>query len=102
MRSQIGRRWDDVYSEACSVIKPDSVVRNHIKFHLLEFVQRNTFIRDGRVWCFSDRWGRSEMPVEDIAGRRNPFYVHPKTGLLCEIPARARKKWRDKAAERRA
>jgi len=102
LRSQLGRRWDDVYSEACAVIKPDSVVRNHIKFHLLQFVQRNTFMRDGAVWCFSGFWGRREIPVEEIAGRWSPFYVHPQTGLLCEIQARANRKWRDKAAERRA
>src|SRR5207237_1017983 len=41
LRSQVGRLWDDIYSEACSVIKPDSTVRNHIKGHLLEMVERD-------------------------------------------------------------
>jgi len=30
LRSQVGRPWNLVYGEACAVIKPDSVVRNHI------------------------------------------------------------------------
>ena len=42
--AQVGRPWDEVYSEACKVIKPDSVVRNHIKFHLLGMVMRHTLL----------------------------------------------------------
>ena len=30
-----GRPWNDVYSEACAVIKPDSIIRAHVKTHLL-------------------------------------------------------------------
>src|SRR5262249_40852920 len=68
LRSQVGRPWNDVYSEACSVIKPDSVVRNHIKSHLLEFVQRHTFLRNGRVWCFTGGcWRWNERPIEEAA-----------------------------------
>jgi len=102
LRSQVGRPWDKVYSEACAVIKPDSVVRNHIKFHLLQFVQRHTFMRDGQVWCFTDGWYGNELPVEQAASHWSPFYVHPKTGLLCEMPLSPRFRWRDQAAERRA
>src|SRR5438477_11087201 len=36
LRSQVGRPWNRVYSEACAIIKPDSVVRNYIKLHILE------------------------------------------------------------------
>lgn len=100
--SQVGRRWDVVYAEACAVIKPDSVVRNHIKFHLLEFVHRNTFMRDGRVWCLTKSWLGNELPVEEAASRWSPFYVHPKTGWLCEALPRPRRRWRDKVAEQRA
>ena len=47
LHAQIGRPWNDVYSEACAVIKPDSVIRAHIKTHLLEFVERHTFMHQG-------------------------------------------------------
>lgn len=93
LRARVGRPWDDVYSEACAVIKPDSIVRAHIKTHLLEFVHRHTFLRDGRVWCFGRSWFFSpgiEKPVEDAAPRWTPFYVHPVSRLLCEVPARRR------------
>ena len=101
LHAQLGRPWNDVYSEAAAVIKPDSVIRAHIKTHLLEFVERHTFLRDGQVWCFSGWWSVEEMPVERAGRHRSSFYVHPQTGLLCEIPIRPRHRWRDKKAEQR-
>lgn len=101
LRSQVGRPWDDVYSEACAVIKPDSVVRAHIKTHLLDYVERDTFMKAGEVWCFCHfSWhGSNELPVHALNGYRHPFFVHPGTGLLCEIPSRRRERWRDKSAD---
>jgi hypothetical protein len=101
LRSQVGRPWNDVYSEACAVIKPDSVVRAHIKTHLLDFVLRDTFLREGEVWCFARyRWfGTNELQVSLLATRWTGFYVHPATGALCEIPPRRRARWRDKSTD---
>ena len=102
LRSQVGRPWNDVYSEACAVIKPDSVIRAHIKTHLLEFVHRHTFLKDGEVWCFTGRWRHGEVPVGSVASNWAPFYIHPETGLLCEVPARPHRCWCDKKANRRS
>jgi len=101
LRSQVGRPWDDVYSEACAVIKPDSVVRAHIKTHLLEFVEQDTFMRAGEVWCFRPyAWqGGNELPIRELNGHWQPFYVHPESGQLREIPAKPRSRWRDKPAD---
>jgi hypothetical protein len=101
LRAQVGRPWDDVYGEACAVIKPDSVVRPHIKTHLLEFVQRHTFLKEGQVWCFAGRWGVQEMPVAIAATHWSPFHVDPATRLLVESPIHPRRSWRDKKAEHR-
>lgn len=94
LRAQVGRPWDDVHSEACAVIKPDSIVRAHIKTHLLEFVHRHTFVRDGRVWCYGRSWFFApgiEHPVAEAASRWTPFYVHPVSRLLCEVPLASRR-----------
>jgi len=96
LHSQVGRPWNDVYSEACAVIKPDSVIRAHVKTHLLQFVQRETFMHEGRV-CVLDLTHRSLgiVPVEDSAWRcGNLFYVHPETGLLLVTPQISRKAWK--------
>lgn len=92
LNSQVGRPWNDVYAEACAVIKPNSVIRAHVKTHLLQFVERHTFMRDGEVWCFSGWWSVGEMRIERAGRFRSSFFVHPTTGLLCKIPELPR--WR--------
>jgi len=101
LRSQTGRLWNDVYSEACAVIKPDSVVRAHIKTHLLQFVERDTFMHDGEV-CILGTWRGKPIPVENARyyshGR---FYVHPETEVLLEITSTYRTRERAKRLEKR-
>jgi hypothetical protein len=90
LRSKIGHQWDEVYSEACKVIKPDSVVRNHIKFHLLDMVVRHTFMQNGEIWCFHSHWRMEGIPLPQAGSRWTRFYVDPTTRLLGEIPPRAK------------
>jgi len=104
LRSQVGRPWGDIYSDACSVIKPDSAVRNHIKVHLLEMVERHTFLRNGEAWCFRRGWwNANEVQVAEIGGSWACFYVHPRSGLLCEVwPGRRPPSWREREAQKGA
>ena len=103
LRSQVGRPWGDIYSDACSVIKPDSTVRKHIKVHLLEMVERHTFLPNGRVWCFRRGWwSANEVQVAEIGGSWACFYVHPRSGLLCEVwPGRRPPSCREREAQKR-
>ena len=101
LHAQLGRPWNDVYSEACAVIKPDSVIRAHIKTHLLEFVERHTFVHEGQV-CVLNTWPDGGIaPVGARRFGRSAFYVHPETGLLQEIKAISRRDWRRATAEKR-
>src|SRR5664279_4334957 len=94
LHSQLGRPWNDVYSEACAVIKPDSVIRAHIKTHLLEFVERHTCMHKGEV-CVLNTWrGGGIVPVTSRRYGRSAFYVHPETGLLQEIIRIPLREWR--------
>ena len=104
LRAQVGRRWDEAYGDACAVIKPDSTVRNHIKVHLLEMVERHTFEREGEVWCFRRRWWTpNEVRVTELGGHWGCFYVDPRSGLLREAPpARRVQSWREREAQRLA
>src|ERR1700704_765706 len=95
LRSQVGRPWNDVYSEACAVIKPDSVIRAHIKTHLLEFVERQTFMNDGKVCVLDIGYrGRGIIPLDGKRCRRGLFFVHPETGQLQVIPYISKRAWR--------
>ena len=101
LHSQLGRPWDDIYSEACAVIKPDSVVRAHIKTHLLQLVHRHTFMKDDEVWCFTGHWTVEELPLRTAANHRAQFYVDPVTRLLCKVPVGPRRRWKDRGTESR-
>ncbi|MGC3959666.1 MAG: hypothetical protein QM813_17525 [Verrucomicrobiota bacterium] len=87
LQAQVGRAWNDVYSEACAVIKPDSIIRAHVKTHLLQFVERHTFMHEERVCVLEMGYrGRGIVPVEERRYGWNLFFVHPETGLLQVIP----------------
>ena len=96
LRSNVGRHWNEVYSEASQVITADNPVRAHIRVHMFQMVQRHTFMRDGEVWCFSSFvWPRTELPVAELRSNScwPTFYVHPETGILCEAVSRRHKPW---------
>ena len=92
LQSQVGRSWNDIYSEACAVINPDNYVRVHVKTHLLQYVQRNTFMHEGKV-CILDIGfrGRSIVEVTEHRYGGTRFFVHPESGLLNAIPQKSRK-----------
>ena len=101
LHSQVGRPWNDVYSEACAVIKPDSVIRAHIKTHLLQFVERHTFMHEGKVSVLDTYRGGGIRPVMSQRFGRSTFYVHPETGLLEKIKPISRREWRKARREKR-
>ena len=92
--SQVGRYWNDVYSEACAVIKPDSPIRAHVKTHLLEFVERNTFMHEGKVCVLDTGYLGKPVPVSANCRYRSLFFVHPETGLLVSSPRLSKRAWR--------
>ena len=85
LHAQVGRPWNDVYSEACAVIKPDSVIRAHVKTHLLEYVERHTFMYGGEICIVDTCRGGGIKPVGPWQYGRTQFYVHPETGLLHDL-----------------
>jgi hypothetical protein len=94
LRSQLGRPWNDVYSEACAVIKPDSAIRTRIKTHFLKYVERRTFMHNGVVCLRDTGRGGGIVPVTTRRYGRSLFYVHPQTGVLEEIIRVPLREWR--------
>jgi len=94
LQSQVGRPWNDVYSEACAVIKPDSIIRAHVKTHLLEFVERHSFMHDGQVCILDTSYRGGVKPVTEVGWRRSLFFVHPETTLLQPIQQISKRAWR--------
>lgn len=86
LRKNCGRPWDKVYSELSQVLDRRSVAGIHIFSHVLDYVDRNTYMKDGQVFARS-RWG-TECPVEPSFSVS--FYVHPITGLLLQAKRKSR------------
>lgn len=94
--SQVGRLWDDVYSEVCERINPNSTVQQHILVHLHQHVELNTFIGDdGKVWCNTDYGHPHQVEEQSYFYRFVDLYVHPVTRKLC----RAKKVKRERYSE---
>lgn len=82
LAKQVGRPWNEVYSEICGT---SGDVRNRIKFDLRQkldnLVETNVIMVDGKPidpsGRFSSLW--------------SPFWVHPDTGVLMKSPERTRR-----------
>lgn len=80
LKKQVGRPWDDIYSELREHLDFRTVSGQHIWDHVKSEVALHCEERHGAVWVKAARFGAGRM----IDG----LYVHPRTGLLCYIPER--------------
>lgn len=72
LRKNVGRPWNDVYSEICHAVDRRTTTGAHIFMHLWQYVERHSSMgENGKV--YSRLW-RHEV---------NEWYVHPLTGVLC-------------------
>jgi len=95
LRSQVGRSWDQVFSEMCEYINPSSAVQYHIWQHAKDYVEEKTFLNEeGEVYFASDYIYRFSIrgdiakgiPYLPISESYAIVYVHPGTGLLELVP----------------
>jgi len=100
LAKQVGRPWDQVFSEICSNIRLDNAVQKHVRDHIDDFVASTTLLKDGVIHVV-DRWSQL-VPLSRL--ERMDLYVHPTTGLLRRTDwrrtDRARRR-RERAAEQR-
>lgn len=102
--TQVGRCWDDVYSEIRENLSPKNAVQMHVVQHLKDRVVTSTYMgEDGRVYQspkYNRKWdGRStpDLCLEDPTGYP-AFYVHPVTRMFCVSPRRAKRRLKEKVA----
>ena len=78
LRSAVGRPWNEVHSEICARVRPDSTVQQHILLHLEWYVQMHVVERSGVLYH-----GAGSEQGRPLIGRRyHQFYVCPRTGRL--------------------
>lgn len=101
--TQVGRLWDDVYSEIRENLSPKNAVQMHVVQHLKDRVVTSTYMGgDGRVYQ-SPKYNRKtkgdpspDLCLEDLTGYP-AFYVHPVTRVFCVSPRRGRHKVKEQA-----
>lgn len=86
LRSCVGQRWDDVYSEICKTFDKRKTIDAHIFLHLFQDVEIKTDVRDGKVVYMEDRSylqkNRGWIPIEECSSE---FYVHPVSSILTKV-----------------
>ena len=80
-----GKFWDKVYSELCRTMDKNSVLGQHVFDHMWDFVVKDVYIENGRIYGFN-KWGEEG---ELMSSRWRPrYYVHPKSGVLLKVKKR--------------
>ena len=78
---QAGRPWNKVFAEICERMKLDSVVQNHLRGHVFDYVVLDVIEIDG-VLCHGSGRLRN-WPLARFAW--SLLYVCPRTGILRRI-----------------
>jgi len=95
--SQVGRLWDDVYSEVCEHINPNSTVQQHILVHLFQHVELNAYFGEDNKLYANTKYGAGPtlLDEESYFSRFQSLYVHPITGVLCKAKLVERKRYQE-------
>lgn len=84
IRKSVGRVWDDVYSEICSVFDKRSVINQHILDHLFRYVEtKNIYVaEDGELWVQATEYWRGPREDKPLRATSIEYYVDPRDGIL--------------------
>lgn len=84
LQKQVGRPWNQIFSEICENMDRRSAVGGHIFQHLFDFVVRaeEVVFIDGKP--HRPDWSGESVPItySSKIGEWSCFYVDPKTGIL--------------------
>ena len=63
LERQVGRSWNQVFSEIASILRPTSTVQQHVRDHLKDFVALKPRPVMRRMWCAQrKRWIDGQGP----------------------------------------
>lgn len=94
LRANLGRPWNDVYSEFCQHLDRRSVAGIHIFGHLCgrngAVITNGLYVDEGGNVCKYPDGGYFGPSVKMLQREIDGFYVHPVTGILCYKSKRPR------------
>jgi hypothetical protein len=90
LERQVGRPWNEVWSEICVNLKPSNALQQHVRNHVPDFVAIKTSLIKGEVWVH----GRGQLVP--LAREYARLYVDPASGILRRNAIRKdwRREWR--------
>lgn len=78
LRGCVGRSWDDVWSEICTVVNGGSTVEQHLRGHVMSEVETHVTIPDpanaAALWAYGNHYRGFHEPYG--------LYVDPRDGIL--------------------
>lgn len=83
IHKSVGRKWDDVYSEICSVFDKRSVINQHILVHLDQYVEQQIAVdENGKLYItdYQYSWRHDRRLLEESSYVE--YYVDPRDGIL--------------------
>lgn len=92
LRKNVGRHWNEVYSEAATLFSGGSTVQVHVKNHLKQMVYTDTESVHGLIIVKPPYM--DSRSVETLTWQT--FYVHPVSFLLCEHNPKKEITWQTK------
>lgn len=81
IKKQIGKKWDDVWSEICKGLNPNSTVDEHVKFHVKFMINTQVVMIDGHPYDNTRRYYKGD--IRDL--RKGELYVDPDTGIIKKV-----------------
>lgn len=76
LHKNVGRKWDDVFSEISENLRPDNTVQQHVRDHVFDFV---TILVPGRHGELMEKRKYGTRVVTDTSYE---LYVDPQDGIL--------------------
>lgn len=77
IRKNVGRIWDNVYSEFCAEYDQRSVLTKHLFSHLRGQICTRVVARNDELWIYNRYRG-----IEPLSKSYYEFYVDPRDGIL--------------------
>jgi hypothetical protein len=87
LRSQVGKPWNEIYSQLCRRLDSSTMAGQHVLSHVWDYVERHVELIDGIPYSKPHRHRRIQLSSH----YRDQFYVHPETGILCACKKSSRK-----------
>ena len=80
IEKQVGRKWDDVYSEICKAFPAGGILQDHVRSHVWDFIETVTSVGENGEILTHGRYKYAGTPRKIGA---DEVYVHPITRIIC-------------------